>query len=148
MSISFSLSQDANPKDEDLTALYGAAQGVRDALNQLLTKVREGGIKAKEGEKYDETCDHILGATDRLFNSMGNAGEMVKQAKILAQVRIGKYVVELGMCCTWISIVSIVVHVIIIMIFIIYNAQVPCEYDQMRKYDHIRVILVHYIGFK
>ena len=79
--------QNAAPSDsDDLAALIAAAQGVRDALNQLLTKVREGGIKPEEGEKYDETCDDILGATDRLFNSMGNAGEMVKQAKILAQV--------------------------------------------------------------
>lgn len=59
---------------------------MRDALNELLTKVREGGAKPQAGEKYDATCDDILSATDRLFNSMGNAGEMVKQAKILAQV--------------------------------------------------------------
>lgn len=57
-------------------------------MNELLSKVREGGVKPEEGEKYDATCDDILGATDRLFNSMGNAGEMVKQAKILAQVSI------------------------------------------------------------
>ena len=63
-----------------------AAQAVRDALNSLLVKVRDGGWDAQQAGQYDSACDDILGATDRLFNSMGNAGEMVKQAKILAQV--------------------------------------------------------------
>ena len=62
-----------------------AAQNVTDALNNLLKKVREG-ANLKSGGQYDSACDDILNATDRLFNSMGNAGEMVKQAKILAQV--------------------------------------------------------------
>ncbi|XP_048581539.1 talin-like isoform X2 [Nematostella vectensis] len=74
-----------DPDSENMNVLIDAAQGVRDALNALLKKVREGGERPTEGEKYGETCDDILGATDRLFNSMGNAGEMVKQAKILAQ---------------------------------------------------------------
>lgn len=64
-----------------------AAQAVRDALHALLVKVRDGGRDAQQAGQYDATCDDILGATDRLFNSMGNAGEMVKQAKILAQVQ-------------------------------------------------------------
>lgn len=66
-----------------------AAQAVRDALNSLLVKVRDGGWDAQQAGQYDAACDDILGATDRLFNSMGNAGEMVKQAKILAQVCVG-----------------------------------------------------------
>ena len=66
--------------------LLGAAQGVRDALNNLLQKVKFGGRPERGDGKYDETCDNILGATERLFNSMGNAGEMVRQAKILAMV--------------------------------------------------------------
>lgn len=65
-----------------------AAQAVRDALNNLLVKAREGGRDTQQTGQYDAACDDILGATDRLFNSMGNAGEMVKQAKILAQVLI------------------------------------------------------------
>ena len=69
-----------------LRELVTAAQAVRDALNSLLVKVRDGGWDAQQAGQYDATCDDILGATDRLFNSMGNAGEMVKQAKILAQV--------------------------------------------------------------
>ena len=63
-----------------------AAQDVRDTLNNLLHKVREGGRAPQQAGEYDDTCDSILGATDRLFKSMGNAGEMVKQAKILALV--------------------------------------------------------------
>lgn len=65
-----------------------AAQAVRDALNNLLVKAREGGRDTQQTGQYGAACDDILGATDRLFNSMGNAGEMVKQAKILAQVLI------------------------------------------------------------
>ena len=64
-----------------------AAQAVKDALNNLLAKVQDGGWDAQQAGQYDAACDDILGATDRLFNSMGNAGEMVKQAKILALVR-------------------------------------------------------------
>lgn len=70
---------------ELLPEMMTAAQGVRDALNSLLIKIREGGRDTQQAGQYDEACDDILGATDRLFNSMGNAGEMVKQAKILAQ---------------------------------------------------------------
>ena len=66
-----------------------AAQNVTDALNNLLKKVREGS-NIKSGGQYDSACDDILNATDRLFNSMGNASEMVKQAKILAQVGLKK----------------------------------------------------------
>ena len=57
-------------------------------MNSLLQKVRDGSWEAQQAGQYDAACDDILGATDRLFNSMGNAGEMVKQAKILAQVGI------------------------------------------------------------
>ena len=62
-----------------------AAQTVTDALNKLLQHIRDGS-RMKSNGQYDSACDDILNATDRLFNSMGNAGEMVKQAKILAQV--------------------------------------------------------------
>ena len=83
----FAVCQEAVPGDSELLPeMMTAAQGVRDALNNLLIKVREGGRDNQQVGQYDEACDDILGATDRLFNSMGNAGEMVKQAKILAQV--------------------------------------------------------------
>ena len=35
--------------------------------------------------EYDTAVDAILSATERLFSSMGNAQEMVRQAKILAE---------------------------------------------------------------
>lgn len=35
---------------------------------------------------YDDACDKIMTATEKLFSSVGNAAEMVKQAKILATV--------------------------------------------------------------
>lgn len=83
----FVVLQEAVSGDSELLPeMMTAAQGVRDALNSLLIKVREGGRDNQQAGQYDEACDDILGATDRLFNSMGNAGEMVKQAKILAQV--------------------------------------------------------------
>lgn len=34
---------------------------------------------------YDQSIDQILTASDRLFSSVGDAAEMVKQAKVLAQ---------------------------------------------------------------
>lgn len=78
--------KEAAPEDSDLLKeLLAAAQAVRDAMNSLLQKVRDGSWEAQQAGQYDAVCDDILGATDRLFNSMGNAGEMVKQAKILAQ---------------------------------------------------------------
>ena len=40
---------------------------------------------AGEGDQYDAAVDAILSATERLFSSMGNAQEMVRQAKILAE---------------------------------------------------------------
>jgi len=43
-------------------------------------------IDGENGEKYhDQSIDQILVASDRLFSSVGDAAEMVKQAKILAQ---------------------------------------------------------------
>ena len=37
------------------------------------------------GDQYDAAVEAILSATERLFSSMGNAQEMVRQAKILAE---------------------------------------------------------------
>jgi talin len=42
--------------------------------------------EAIDTEKHhDQSIDQILTASDRLFSSVGDASEMVKQAKILAQ---------------------------------------------------------------
>lgn len=77
--------QEATEDDDLMGQVQAAAQGVTDALNILLQQIRDG-ARIRGGGPYDDNCDDILHATDRLFNSMGNAGEMVKQAKILAQV--------------------------------------------------------------
>ena len=37
-------------------------------------------------EQHEEAVDTIINVTDRLFSSVGDAQEMVKQAKQLAQV--------------------------------------------------------------
>ncbi|XP_070547100.1 talin-1-like isoform X3 [Ptychodera flava] len=74
--------------DEDLLKGVGeAATAVTKALNDLLQHVRRGTAQATPSvvDKYDAACDTILTATDKLFSSMGDAAEMVKQAKILAQ---------------------------------------------------------------
>ena len=42
-------------------------------------------MRNAEGDRYDEAVEAILAATERLFNSMGNAQEMVRQAKLLAE---------------------------------------------------------------
>nr|XP_027203263.1 talin-2-like [Dermatophagoides pteronyssinus] len=65
-----------------------AAGEVNDALNNLLNYVRSLGSTGHRGRKQpgdDGAVDTILDATDRLFSSTGDASEMVKQAKILAQ---------------------------------------------------------------
>ena len=80
--------QSATDDDDLLGNLRNAAQDVTDALNNLLQHIREGS-RVRPCGQYDSACDDILNATDKLFNSMGNAGEMVKQAKVLAQVNVG-----------------------------------------------------------
>lgn len=43
-------------------------------------------ISVFQGGQNEQAVDTILTATDRLFSSVGDAHEMVKQAKMLAQV--------------------------------------------------------------
>lgn len=69
-----------------------AADQVNLALNDLANHVRslgEGQFKRQRSQENGApgggAVDTILDATDRLFNSTGDASEMVKQAKILAQ---------------------------------------------------------------
>ena len=74
-------------EDENLLRGVGeAATAVTKALNDLLQHVKAG-TGGKPGSQYDDACDRIMTATDKLFSSVGNAGEMVRQAKMLAQVR-------------------------------------------------------------
>uniref|UniRef100_A0A7M5V5A6 Talin n=1 Tax=Clytia hemisphaerica TaxID=252671 RepID=A0A7M5V5A6_9CNID len=74
---------DATEDDGYRSKIKDAATAVSDALNNLLNHIRDGANR--KGGQFDHACDDILNATDKLFNSMGNAGEMVRQAKILAQ---------------------------------------------------------------
>lgn len=64
-----------------------AANVVNDALSNLLAYVRSLGHTTgrQRHTPEDGAVDTILDATDRLFSSTGDANEMVKQAKILAQ---------------------------------------------------------------
>ena len=49
------------------------------------TCLQESVNMMNEGEQYDIAVDAIMSGTERLFASMGNTQEMVKQAKILAE---------------------------------------------------------------
>lgn len=65
-----------------------AAGDVNHALNNLLSHIRSLGSHSRHHTKRpaeEAPVDTILDATDRLFSSTGDASEMVKQAKILAQ---------------------------------------------------------------
>ena len=80
-------SQQATDDDRLLQDLGAAATQVTKALNDLLQHVKQGTGSQRAVPLYDEACDRISMATDKLFSSVGNAGEMVKQAKLLAMVR-------------------------------------------------------------
>lgn len=72
-------------KDDHLMKeLSNAASQVTQALDNLLNHIRYG-IKDKAHETDQGPVDTILVATDKLFSSSGDASEMVRQAKILAQ---------------------------------------------------------------
>ena len=70
--------------DDAIQDLGSAARDVTEALNSLINQIRDGGNLA-DSRKYEEACEAILAATEMLVGSMGNAQEMVKQAKILAE---------------------------------------------------------------
>lgn len=74
-------------KDEKLIHdLKEAAAAVTRALNDLLNQVRLlSGKRAKPTTEQDGAVDTIIDATDKLFSSTGDANEMVRQAKVLAQ---------------------------------------------------------------
>ena len=74
------LLQDSTDDEDSRSLIKDAALAVSDALNNLLNQIGNGG--RKPNDQYDD----ILNASDKLFNSIGNADEMVRQAKILAQV--------------------------------------------------------------
>lgn len=68
-----------------LDDLKNCAKNVYETVTDLLDNVRSSN-EYKTENKQDESIDKILNATDSLFNSMGDALEMINQAKVLAQV--------------------------------------------------------------
>ena len=76
--------QAACGEDDAIQDLGKAARDVTEALNSLINQIRDGNSMA-DVNKFEEACEAILAATEMLVGSMGNAQEMVKQAKILAE---------------------------------------------------------------
>lgn len=69
--------QEACHDERLLEDLSTAAQMVSRALNDLLSHIRHG------GHLDDDAVDAILSATDKLFNSMGDAPEMVSYRVVM-----------------------------------------------------------------
>nr|XP_015193068.1 PREDICTED: talin-1 isoform X1 [Lepisosteus oculatus]XP_015193073.1 PREDICTED: talin-1 isoform X1 [Lepisosteus oculatus] len=76
----------AATNDEQLLKQVGvAATGVTQALNDLLQHIKQYATGGQPIGRYDQATDTILNVTENIFSSMGDAGEMVRQARILAQ---------------------------------------------------------------
>ncbi|XP_051888575.1 talin-1 [Pristis pectinata] len=72
--------------DEQLLKQVGvAATAVTQALNDLLQHIKLYASGGHPSGRYDQATDTILTVTENIFSSMGDAGEMVRQARILAQ---------------------------------------------------------------
>lgn len=89
------ITQDSVNDDQLISELKSAAAAVAHALNDLLNHVRTVGDHKKVERRVVvveqepvAAVDTIYHATDRLFSSQGDAGEMVKQAKILAKATV------------------------------------------------------------
>ncbi|XP_031420336.1 talin-2 isoform X2 [Clupea harengus] len=70
----------------DLLKQVSAAAGtVSQALSDLLQHVRHYASCGEPIGRYDQATDTIMTVTENIFTSMGDAGEMVRQARVLAQ---------------------------------------------------------------
>ncbi|KAM4689922.1 talin-1-like, partial [Rhinophrynus dorsalis] len=78
-------SEAATGDPELLKAVGVAATAVTQALNDLLQHIKKHATGAPPTGRYDQATDTILNVTENIFSSMGDAGEMVRQARILAQ---------------------------------------------------------------
>jgi talin len=76
--------QAACDDDDALRDLGAAATAVTQALHSLIQQIREG-LRVSDNNKYDEACEVIIAASESLVNALGNAQEMVSQAKRLAE---------------------------------------------------------------
>ncbi|KAM6961376.1 talin-2 [Aplochiton taeniatus] len=70
---------------ELLKQVGGAAATVSQALADLLQHVRHYASCGEPIGRYDQATDTIMTVTESIFTSMGDAGEMVRQARVLAQ---------------------------------------------------------------
>ena len=63
-----------------------AAADVTKALNDLLNNIKTRSVSdnAKEDDQ-DEAVETIISATDKIFVNSGDAGEMIRQARIVGQ---------------------------------------------------------------
>ncbi|XP_067653820.1 talin-1-like isoform X2 [Haliotis asinina] len=77
--------QSACKDDHLLQDLGGAATAVTKALNDLLQHIKKAAAPVRASEQHEEAVDQIITVTDNLFSSVGDAHEMVKQARHLAQ---------------------------------------------------------------
>ncbi|XP_030620557.1 talin-2a [Chanos chanos] len=75
----------ATNDEELLKAVSAAASVVTQALSDLLTHVRNYTMRGEPIGRYDQATDTIMTVTESIFCSMGDAGEMVRQARVLAQ---------------------------------------------------------------
>ncbi|XP_056428796.1 talin-2 isoform X2 [Hyla sarda] len=77
--------QSATEDIELLKQVSAAASVVSQALNDLLQHVRQFASRGEPIGRYDQATDTIMSVTESIFSSMGDAGEMVRQARVLAQ---------------------------------------------------------------
>ncbi|MED6241328.1 Talin-2, partial [Ataeniobius toweri] len=75
----------ANSDGELLKQVAAAAGVVSQALSDLLQHVRHYASCGEPIGRYDQATDTIMNVTENIFTSMGDAGEMVRQARVLAQ---------------------------------------------------------------
>ncbi|XP_078286201.1 talin-2 isoform X2 [Rhinoraja longicauda] len=70
---------------ELLKQVVAAGSVVSQALGELLQHVRHYASRGEPIGRYDTATDTIMTVTESIFSSMGDAGEMVRQARVLAQ---------------------------------------------------------------
>ncbi|XP_028257235.1 talin-2 isoform X2 [Parambassis ranga] len=75
----------ATEDGELLKQVSAAASVVGQALEDLLQHVRQYTSRGEPIGRYDQATDTIMTVTESIFSSMGDAGEMVRQARVLAQ---------------------------------------------------------------
>ncbi|MED6267552.1 Talin-2, partial [Characodon lateralis] len=75
----------ATEDGELLKQVSAAASVVSQALADLLQHVRQYTARGEPIGRYDQATDTIMNVTESIFSSMGDAGEMVRQARVLAQ---------------------------------------------------------------